>query len=95
VYTVQLERQADEVPNDHAINVEGLWGATMGHDLTSKNAAGKIDVRIHDFYDDWDVETLSLDKLPKDAGLVLCDGTTKNKVTGRSSGFLPFQRSES
>jgi hypothetical protein len=94
VYTVQLERQADDVPNDHAINVEGLWGATMGHGLTSQNAAGNVDVRIHEFYGDWDAVAKSLDKLPKDDGLAMGDGTAKDEVTGRSSGFLPFQRFE-
>ena len=41
VYRVQLERQADDVANDHAINVKGLWGAAIGHGLTSESAAGK------------------------------------------------------
>ncbi|KAF2183888.1 hypothetical protein K469DRAFT_689637 [Zopfia rhizophila CBS 207.26] len=91
VYTVQLERQAGDVANDHAINVEGLWGATMGHGLTPKNAAGKVDVRVHDFYGDWDAVAKSLDKLPKHGGLALGNGTTKDEATGWSSGFLPFQ----
>jgi hypothetical protein len=30
VFAEQLERQADDVANDHATNVEGLWGATKG-----------------------------------------------------------------
>jgi len=90
-----LERQADDVANDHAINVEGLWGAAMGHGLTSESAAGKIDVRIHDFYGDWDAVAKSLDKLPKHGGLALGDGTTKDEVTGWSNGFLPFQGVES
>lgn len=91
VYAVQLERHANDVANDHAINVEGLWGATMGHGLTPKNAPGKFDVRIHDFYGDWDAVAQSLDKLPKAGGLALGDGTIKDKVTSRPSGFLPFQ----
>ncbi|KAF2452330.1 Hh protein intein-like-domain-containing protein [Lineolata rhizophorae] len=76
-----LEHQAGDVANDHAINVEGLWGATMGHGLTPKSAAGKVDVRIHDFYGDWDAVAKSLDKLPKHDGLALGDGTTKDKAT--------------
>jgi hypothetical protein len=94
VYAVQLERQADhvdDVADDHAINVEGLWGATMGHGLTSKNATGKVDVRIHDFYGDWDAVDKSLKKLPKHDGLRLGDGTTTDERTGLSNGFLPFE----
>jgi hypothetical protein len=90
VYAVQLERHANDGANDHAINVEGLWGVTMGHGLTVKNAPGTFDVRIHDFYGDWDAVAQSLDKLPKADGLALGNGTMKDKVTGRSRGFLPF-----
>jgi len=91
VYAVQLERKGDDVANDHPISVEGLWAATMGHGLTPKNAPGKSDVRIHDFYGDWEAVAHSIDKLPTADGLTLGDGTTKDDVTGRSSGFLPFQ----
>jgi hypothetical protein len=67
----------------------------MGHGLTPKKAARIIDVRIHDFYGDWDAVAESLDKLPKHDRLVLGDGTTKDKVTGWVSSFLPFQGVES
>ena len=42
-------------------------------------------------YGDWDAVAKSLDKLPKHGGLALGDGTTKDEVTGWTSGFLPFQ----
>jgi hypothetical protein len=82
VYTVQLERQTGDVANDHTINVEGLWGATMGHGLTTKSAAGKADVRVHDFYGDWDAVAKGIDELPTDRGMKLGDGTEKDSETG-------------
>lgn len=51
VYAVQLERQVEEIANDHAINVEGLWGATIGHGPIS-NDGEESDVRVHEFYGD-------------------------------------------
>ena len=64
VYAVQLERQPEDVANDHAINVEGLWGATMGHGLTSEDGIEVSNVRVHEFYGDWDAVARSLDRLP-------------------------------
>ena len=91
VYAVQLERQAEDVANDHAINVKGLWGATMGHGLISKDGIEESDVRVHEFYGYWDAVARSLDKLPQCGGLALGNGTTKDEITGRSNGFLPFK----
>jgi hypothetical protein len=50
VYTVRLEREVDHVANNLTINVEDMWGATMDHDLTSKNAPEKSDARFDGFY---------------------------------------------
>ena len=88
VYAVQLERQAEDVANDHAINVEGLWGATMGHGLISEDRE-ESDVRVHEFYGDWDAVAKSLDELPQNGGLALGSGTTTDEITGRTNGFLP------
>jgi Hint-domain len=91
VYAVQLEREAEDIANDHAINVEGLWGATIGHGLIlTDRMEEKADVRVHEFYRDRDAVARSLDKLPQSGGQALGNGTTKDKLTGRSSGFLPF-----
>lgn len=91
VYAVQLGRQAEDVVNDHAINVEGLWGATMGHGLISKDGMEENDVRVHESYGDWDAVARSLDKLPQCGGLALGNGMTKDELTGRCNGFLPFK----
>jgi hypothetical protein len=89
VYAVQLERQVEDIANDHAINVEGLWGATMGHGLISKDG-GESDVRVHEFYGDWDAMARSLDELSHVGGLALGNGTTTDEITGRSNSFVLF-----
>ena len=61
----------------------------MGHGLISKDGE-ESDVRVHEFYGDWDAVARSLDELPQSGGLALGNGTTTDEITGRSSGFLPL-----
>ena len=93
VYAVQLQRKPDDDHADaHAINVDGLWGVTMGHGLVeSGEEAQKRDIRNHVFYGNYDAVAASLDALPKDEdGLALSAGVTKNSETGLAEAFIPF-----
>ena len=89
VYTIQLERQANNIANNYIINVKGLQGATIGYGPTPANVIEKVDVKIYNFYNNWDAIAKSLNNLPKHNSLVLGNGTIKyNK---RLSSFFLFQ----
>ncbi len=50
VYAVQLQRKDDDHADAHAINVNGLWGVTLGHGLVEPGEeAQKRDIRNHIF----------------------------------------------
>jgi len=71
----------------------------MGHELTVEDG-GESDVRVHEFYGDWDAVARSLDELPQCGGLALGNGSTADEMTGRfrpaacSKPLLPFQKFE-
>jgi hypothetical protein len=93
VYAVQLQRKADDDHADaHAINVDGLWGVTMGHGLVEPGEeAQKRDIRNHVFYGNYDAVAASLDTLPKNENdLALGAGVEKNSETELAEGFIPF-----
>jgi hypothetical protein len=84
VYSVLLEK--DDDPDAHAMFVGGMWGVTMGHGLTQ--AAGRRDVRAHQFYGDYEKAKRALSRLPvKVGGLVLGGGLTRDPKTGMVDGF--------
>ncbi|KAI1108063.1 hint-domain-containing protein [Nemania sp. NC0429] len=93
VYTVLLRRDgADDHPDRHSINVDGVWGVTLGHGLTeSGEAAQAEDIRNHPFYGNHDAVVAGLDALPKGPdGVVLIDstGAKRDKKTGMVVGFI-------
>jgi hypothetical protein len=84
VYSVLLER--DEDADAHAILVGGVWGVTMGHGMIE--AGKRRDVRVHQFYGDYDKVSRALGRLPRRAhGIVLAGKLTRDSVTGMVNGF--------
>jgi hypothetical protein len=84
VYSVLLER--DEDADAHAVLVGGVWGVTMGHGLTQAGKEG--DVRVHQFYGDYDKVGRALARLPqRTGGVALGGGLTRDPDTGLVNGF--------
>ena len=84
VYSVLLERDADA--DAHAVLVGGMWGVTMGHGLTQADKGG--DVRVHQFYGDYDKVSGALARLPqRSGGVALGGGLTRDPDTGLVNGF--------
>jgi hypothetical protein len=93
VYAVQLQRKDDDNYADaHAINVNGLWGVTLGHGLVEPGEeAQKRDIRNHIFYGNYDAVAASLNTLPKNENnLALGAGVRKNSKTGLAEGFISY-----
>lgn len=88
VYSVLLERDSD--PNAHAILVDGVWGVTLGHGL--KKGDKRMDVRIHEFFGDYDKVHRALSRLSmKGSGVVPAGGVSRNPRTGLINGFVEEQ----
>lgn len=83
IYSVLLER--DEDVDAHAIKVGELWGVTLGHGMIGPEENG--DVRVHQFFGDYDRVVEALGKLQSRDGLVLGEGVRRNGNTGLVDGF--------
>ncbi len=87
VYSVLLER--DEDVDAHAILVGGMWGVAMGHGMTQA-VGSRRDVRVHEFYGDYDRVLHALAKLPmRIPGIGVSGGLARDPETGLVSGFEP------
>ncbi|KAK4033304.1 hint-domain-containing protein [Parachaetomium inaequale] len=91
VYSVLLER--DEDADAHAVLVGGMWGVTMGHGLTQADKGG--DVRVHQFYGDYDKVSTALTRLPtRSGGVALGGGLTRDPDTGLINGFSAVEAAQ-
>lgn len=100
VYSVLLQRDnADDHPDYHSINVDGVWGVTLGHGLTAPGEAARAaDIRNHPFYGNHDAVVASLDTMPKGpTGMTLIPGMSvkRDETTGLVAGFTSCTRAES
>lgn len=100
VYSVLLRRDGgDDHPNRHSINVDGVWGVTMGHGLTeSGEAAWAEDVRNHPFYRNHDAVIASLNAMPKGPDgmfLIASSGGKRDETTMLVNGFTAFMPARS
>lgn len=82
VYSVMLQR--DSRSSAHALSLEGAWGVTLGHGITS----GDEDVRAHQFFGDWALVGKNLVQMGiSNSGIAICGGTDRDAETGKVCGF--------
>lgn len=88
VYSVQLAREArNDHPDAHSINVNGVWGVTMGHGLADVRAKEE-DIRNHAFWGDHEAVSAGLDELDDGPnGHKIGYGTTLDEDK-QSNGFI-------
>lgn len=81
VYTIMLQR--DRNPDAHAMRLDGIWGVTLGHGLTSGG-----DSRAHSFFGDYSVVGKSLLRLGVGLrGEFVAGGVERDSVSGLVTSF--------
>ncbi|KAI1333516.1 hint-domain-containing protein [Xylariaceae sp. FL0016] len=88
IYSVLL--QPDKNVEAHALRIQGSWGVTLGHGLTSGS-----DVRAHKFLGNYHAVARALKMLRPDRdGVVFSSGVKRSKHNGLVCGFTrPLKRS--
>lgn len=82
VYSLLLEE--DRIVDAHAVNVDGVWGVTLGHGLNRTCP----DIRVHKFLGDYARVVESLDSLESDGdGIKLSKGVRRDSADGLICGF--------
>jgi hypothetical protein len=85
VYSVMLQRDGDE--RAHALRVGQIWGVTLGHGLTSEGG-NNDDVRVHEFFGDYDKVAAALVKLGVSGnGVAVGRGVVRDSESGLVVGF--------
>ena len=81
VYSIVLQR--DRSPDAHAMRLDGVWGVTMGHGVTSGG-----DARAHSFFGDYVLVGKSFVRIGMDArGVAVSGGVQRDDRTGLVVGF--------
>ncbi|KAK4199281.1 hint-domain-containing protein [Triangularia verruculosa] len=87
IYSVLLERDGDAEAHAMLLGGGGVWGVTLGHGMTDAQMV-KDDVRVHEFFGDYDKVGRALSRLQRlGNGLVVGGGVTRDPVDRLVNGF--------
>jgi hypothetical protein len=83
IYSIMLQR--DRNPDAHAIQLDGVWGVTLGHGLVNRG-----DARAHAFFGDYELVGKSLMRLAVGLrGEFIGCGVQRDMSSGLVCGFKP------